>query len=237
MYSMGMTDREPVKMAGTAALFESGSAAAVAAVAALFAARRFGTGQHVDISIAETHLGGVDRRHATAIASQFSGRRTLRAAGSGSGMPQGIYQCLDGFVDFTNAGLYPDRIADMIGDEWAQDPRYLEPMNRLNPEIIDEWNAQFIGWCFERTKREIWAEARRAKVLCGPLFTVQDMYEDSHFRDRGFWERVLHPDMGEVELPGRPFLMERGGWQMRRPAPRLGEHTAEVLGAAAERPA
>ncbi|MGH2603530.1 MAG: CaiB/BaiF CoA transferase family protein, partial [Dehalococcoidia bacterium] len=230
MYSMGMTEREPTKMAGTAALFETGSAAATAILGTLYASRRFGIGQHVDISIAETHFGGVDRRHATAIGYRFSGRKSMRAAGGLAGMPGGVYACADGYVDFTNAGLYPDRVVDMVGEEWARDPRYADPMARLNPEIIDEWNAQFIVWCLERTKREIWAEARRAKVLCGPLFTMEDIFTDEHFRSRGFWETIQHPVMGAVEIPGRPFLMQRGGWQLHRSAPLLGEHTAEVLG-------
>jgi len=230
MYSMGLTEREPVKMAGTAALFESGSAVAVAAGGALFASKRFGIGQWVDISLAETHFGGVDRRHAAAIGYQFSGRKMVRVAGAAAGLPGGIYACADGYVDFTNAGLYPERVFDMLGSpEWALDPKYADPLNRLNPEIVEEWNASFIVWCIERTKREIWAEARRAKVMCGPLFTMADLYEDEHFRGRGFWQKALHPVMGEVELPGRPFTMQTGGWQLRRPAPLLGEHTYEVL--------
>ena len=60
----------------------------------------------------------------------------------------------------------------------------------------------FLQWCLERTKREAWAEARRAKVLSGPLFTMQDMFEDDHFRDRGFWHNVDHPRPGQVEIPG-----------------------------------
>lgn len=230
MYSIGLGEREPVKMAGTAALFESGAATAVAIMGAIFASKRHGIGQHVDIAIAETHFGGVDRRHATAIAAQFSGRKTLRAAGAGGGMPSGIYPCADGYVDFTNAALYPDRVDDMIGHpEWNQDPRFNDPMQRMNPFVVEEWNALFLGWMLERTKREVWAEARRAKLLCGPLFTVEDMFTDDHFRDRGFWSSIEHPDMGTVELPGRPLIMGKGGWQLRRPAPRLGQHTEEVL--------
>lgn len=230
MYSMGLTEREPVKMAGTAALFESGAAAAVAMMGALFAAKRFGIGQHVDISLAETHFGGVDRRHATAIAYQFSGRKTIRAAGGGAGMPQGIYPCADGYVEFTNAGLRPDRIDDMLGHpDWNQQPQFQDPVQRLDPYVIEEWNAYFLGWCLERTKREVWAEARRAKVLCGPLFTMEDLFEDDHFRGRGFWATVDHPALGTVEMPGRPFIMGKGGWQLRRPAPLLGQHTEEVL--------
>ena len=230
MYSMGTTDREPVKMAGTAALFESGAAASVGIFGALFASKRFGVGQHVDISLAETHFGGVDRRHATAIAFQFSGRRTMRAATAGAGMPQGIYPVADGYVEFVNAGIRPDRVDDMIRyPEWAQDPKFKDPVQRMDPFVIEEWNANFLGWCLERTKREVWAEARRAKVLCGPLFTMEDVFEDSHFRDRGFWDHIEHSQLGEVEVPGRPFIMAAGGWQMRRPAPLLGQHTAQVL--------
>lgn len=230
MYSMGLTEREPVKMAGTAALFESGAAVSVALMGALFASKRNGIGQHVDISLAETHFGGVDRRHATAIAYQFSGRKTLRAATAGAGMPQGIYPVADGYVDFTNAGLRPDRVTDMLNNaEWLNDSRFNDPIQRMDPYVIEEWNANFLGWCLERTKREVWAEARRAKILCGPLFTMEDLFTDSHFRDRGFWAKTEHPDLGEVEMPGRPIMMGKGGWALRRPAPRLGEHTAEVL--------
>jgi crotonobetainyl-CoA:carnitine CoA-transferase CaiB-like acyl-CoA transferase len=230
MYSMGMTDREPVKMAGTAALFESGASAAAAVMGALWGNKRNGHGQRVDVALAETQLGGVDRRHATAIAYQFSGRKTLRVAGAGSGMPQGIYPCADGYVDFTNAGLRPDRVLDMLNSpEWALEPRYSDPVLRMTPEVIEEWNANFLGWCLERTKREVWAEARRAKVMCGPLFTMEDLFDDEHFRGRGFWAKAEHPVMGEFEFPGRPFIMAKGGWALRRPAPLLGEHTEEVL--------
>ncbi|HEX6030037.1 MAG TPA: CoA transferase [Tepidiformaceae bacterium] len=230
MYTMGMTDREPVKMAGTAACFESGASIAAALMGTLWASKKHGTGQHVDISLSETHFGGVDRRHATAIAYQFSSRKTLRAASTGAGMPNGIYPCADGYMDFTNASLRYDRVVDMLGSpEWATDPKYMDPVSRLDPNIIEEWTANFLMWCLERTKREVWAEGRRAKVLCGPLFTMQDLFEDEHFRGRGFWHEVEHPDMGKVTIPGRPFQMARGGWAIRRPAPRLGEHTVEVL--------
>lgn len=230
MYSMGMNNREPVKMAGTAALFESGSAAAVGAIGALFGARFHGRAQHVDISIAETHLGGVDRRHATEIAYSFSGRRTVRNAGTGGGYPAGIYPCADGYVDFSVASLRWDRLADMLGNpEWVLEERWRVPGAQQNLEMMEEFLGHFYEWLLARTKRQVWAEARRAKVLCGPLFTMRDLFEDEHFRGRGFWEQVEHQVMGKFEIPGRPFLMSETPWQVRRPAPLLGEHTSEVL--------
>jgi len=35
--------------------------------------------------------------------------------------------------------------------------------------------------------------------------------------------------MGSFEMPGRPMLMEETPWELRRPAPLLGEHSAEIL--------
>ena len=77
---MGVLEREPVTMYGTASLVESGSACATATFAAILASRQQGIGQRVDYSIADSHFLGADRRHVGAIAFEFSGRRSKRAS-------------------------------------------------------------------------------------------------------------------------------------------------------------
>jgi crotonobetainyl-CoA:carnitine CoA-transferase CaiB-like acyl-CoA transferase len=62
-----------------------------------------------------------------------------------------------------------------------------------------------------------------------PLNTAEDLLNDPVFRDRGFWVEVEHAVMGKVTMPGRPFIMSETPWELRRPAPLLGEHTEEVL--------
>ena len=69
-------------------------------------------------------------------------------------MPQGIYPCADGYIEFNNAGIRYDRVTEMLNHaEWLDDPRFIDPAERMNPIIIEEWNAHFLGWCVERTKR------------------------------------------------------------------------------------
>ena len=58
---------------------------------------------------------------------------------------------------------------------------------------------------------------------------LEDLANDQVFQSRGAFEIVDHPDAGEFAYPGRPFIMEHSPWSIRRPAPRLGEHTGEVL--------
>ncbi|MER3422703.1 MAG: HAD family hydrolase [Nitrospiraceae bacterium] len=46
---------------------------------------------------------------------------------------------------------------------------------------------------------------------------------------RGYWVEVDHPTTGPLPYPGEPVKMSATPWQLRRPAPLLGQHTAEVL--------
>jgi crotonobetainyl-CoA:carnitine CoA-transferase CaiB-like acyl-CoA transferase len=230
MYTMGVAEREPVKMFGTAALVQSGSAAAAGIMAALFASEFQGIGQHVDFAITDSHIGGADRRHVGAISFEFSGRRSTRQPMGARGILSGVYPCADGWVEFSAAGGRMDRLREMLNNpEWLADPKWAAPGALANLELAQEFDGYFYGWLYEHTKREIWAKAREARVLCGPLFTVEEIRNDAHFSDRGFWASIQHAVLGSVEIPGRPFIMHDSPWEIRRPPPLLGEHTREIL--------
>jgi len=231
MYSTGRLNREPVKMYGTAALVQSGAALATAIMGALFAGRYQGVGQHVDFSIADSHLVGADRRHATVMGEQYSGRKTLRTpAAPPVGILAGLYRCADGWIDIAGGGARFRNARDFLGHpDWMQDPKWDDPAIQYVPEAIEEFNTHFAQWLAEHNKREIWDAARKARFICGPLYTIDEVYDDANFRARGFWEPASTPEMGAFDFPGRPYLMSETPWEFRRPAPRLGEHTAEVL--------
>ena len=230
MYSMGVQDAEPMKMYGTAALVECGATTAAAAMAALTVTELQGIGQHVDLALADIQFNGTDRRHATEIGNQFSGRKTLRTPGVAFTIMGGVYHCADGYVMFAGGYHHVDRVAAMLGNpEWIRDPKWRRPEVQLDPDAVGEFDARFLPWCLKRTKQEIWAEARVHHVMCGPLFTVDEIFADEHFRGRGFFTTLDHPDLGAVEIPGRAVIMDASPWRITRPAPRLGQHTREVL--------
>ena len=230
MYSIGVQDREPVKMFGTASLVECGAAAATAAMGALTAAELQGIGQQVDFAMADAQFNGVDRRHAATMGWEFAGRTSLRAPGPAAGMLSGVYPCGDGYVEFSGAAIRIPRLNEMLGrPDWLQEEKWWRPGAGVIPELVEEFNAHFLPWALERTKREIWAEAREARVLCGPLLSVDELFEDTHFSDRGFWATATHSELGDVQLPGRPLIMPASPWSLRRPPPLLGEHTDDVL--------
>ena len=231
MYSMGIEEREPIKMAGTAALFQSGSGAAVAAVGALYGAKWGGRGEHLDISIYETQTGGVDRRHATIIGYQFTGRVSGRIPiGAALGFPNGVFPCADGYVELSGGGArFPGTVRMLGSPPELTGPEWTAPGAVLREDLKELFDTIFYPWLIEHTKREIWAAAQENHVLCAPLYTMEDLFTDPVFRERGFFLEVERPHLGRVTMPGRPFLMSETPWTLRRPAPLLGEHTDEVL--------
>ncbi len=77
---------------------------------------------------------------------------------------------------------------------------------------------------------EIVQEAQAAGVMSTPFNTPGTLLTDPHFRERGYWKEIDHPVVGRLIYPGAPFRMDEGGWQIRRPAPLLGQHNEEVYG-------
>ncbi|MDZ7726928.1 MAG: CoA transferase [Dehalococcoidia bacterium] len=205
MYTMGVAEREPVKMFGTAALVESGAAAAGAIMSSLFVTRRQGIGQHVDFSITDSQFGGADRRHVSATAFAFSGRRTTRTPIDARGILRGVYPCADGTRSCHGAATGWTGSARKPGNpEWLADPKWQEPGALLDPGNGEEFEGNFYPWLMAHTKQEIWEKAREARVLCGPLMTVDELVNDRHFRERGFWEMWNTPWPGHSRCQGAP---------------------------------
>ena len=77
---------------------------------------------------------------------------------------------------------------------------------------------------------EFFLGAQRAGLPVGVIYSPEEAFEDEHFKARGFQIEVEQPQLGRrVRYPGAPYVFEKSPWSISRPAPRLGEHTDEVL--------
>ena len=227
MYSTGLEDREPLKLGEDVVLYQAGAIAATATMGAVFA----DGSQHVDISLMETQIGSIDRRMSMLLAYQYNNEISMRSAtATAGGYPNGVFICLDGYVQIAGGRNYFDRVVAMMGapDVLLED-RWYEPEAQYDPELEDEFSAYFIPWCLERTKKEIWHDAQEAGVLSAPINATSDLVGDDAFHARGAFTEIEHPLAGNLLYPGRPFIMNESPWSVRRPAPLLGQHTNETL--------
>jgi len=198
---------------------------------ALFASRWQGLGQQVDISIFETQTASIDRRMSYMINSQYNNQVTPRVGGGGLGIPYGAYPCKDGYFDIAGGlSLWP-RIPRMLGmPELLHDPRFATGEGQSSAESREAFSAIFLPWLMQRTKKECVQAGQAAGCLCGPVSTMEDLIGDPHWRAREFWVEIEHPVAGTLAYPGAPIRMETR-FQIRRPAPLLGQHNEEVYGA------
>ena len=229
MHCTGVPDREPLKMGGTATLFQAGNTAAMAVIAAFYGARWWGLGQYVDCSIVEGQASSVDRSGASLMAIAFSGlpgfQRTFMRRGSIT--PYGAYPCADGYAHFTSPQqAWWRRFCEIIEQpELADDPRY-HGENFNNLDLAPEIDEAFLPWILTQTKRQVMEKA--SEVAGTPINTMEDLFDDPLFRERGFFVPVKHPLAGTIEYPGAPFKPAATPCRAGR-APLLGEHNVDIL--------
>ena len=197
-------------------------------MAAFYAARYKGIGQHVDVSIMEGHLDSIENKAQYLLGYQYHGMTYTREATGRFGiLPFKAVQCKDGWVECGLTPAYWPRFAQMLGR-----PDLVEGIpNIYDRERLDELEAVYIPWMLERGKQEITETAQAAGVFITPTNTPKEVVEDSHFNERGFFVEIDHPVTGKLKYPGPAFRPEKSPWQLRRPAPLLGQHNEEVCGA------
>jgi crotonobetainyl-CoA:carnitine CoA-transferase CaiB-like acyl-CoA transferase len=230
MWSHGTSDREPLKVGGTATLMQCGAMVAIAALGAVHAREVHGIGQHVDVPLFEVQVNSIDRRSSCILAYRFSGRVQDRPPAASTGIAGGIYPCADGYVEVTASfGNYWQRFVEMVGSDVLREPRWLDPRTAMDPAAKEEADGIIYPWMLSRTRQDVWREARRARAMVAPLFTGLDVYNDPVFRERGLWVEVEHAVLGKFPMLGRPYTFEKTPWRIRHAAPMLGEHTDRVL--------
>ncbi len=230
--SGGLLGKPPLKVAQFVTQFMAGFYASVGVMGAFFAREWQGIeGQYLDLSLMELLTSFGDGRFVHQMGYQFNKKEDPREPLEGrvnSSPPSGPQPCADGYVEWWGMGRWR-QVSKMLGrPDFLTDPRYATEEGRL--ENHEEIAAILLSWMMERTREQCWEEAVAADVICAPHNTVGELLQDPHVKSRGFWAEVEHPALGKTTIPGRPFVMEQSPWHVRRPAPLLGQHTAEVLG-------
>jgi crotonobetainyl-CoA:carnitine CoA-transferase CaiB-like acyl-CoA transferase len=203
------------------------------ASAALMALRnvevRGGRGQIVDVSLLDSMtflLGSDAAAYAGAgVVPRRMGNRGAVAA------PRNVYRSADGHgvaLAASTQGM-TERLLRAIGRaELVADPRFVDNSARLaHVEELDAVIQDFIG---RHDLAENVAFFRRHDVTAGPVYGVAQFSADPHVLARQVLVTFDDPDLGSVTMPSvTPRLSETPG-RIRTPAPRLGQHDAEILG-------
>jgi crotonobetainyl-CoA:carnitine CoA-transferase CaiB-like acyl-CoA transferase len=244
----GEPDRAPLRPGGVSAWTYAGVEAAGAALVAHFERVRSGRGQHVDVSAQlSTGLAAAF----TLLAERIGAPRTRRSGGGlalGSVRVPFIWEAADGYVSLTLAFDPPNaaflrRLFDWLIAEGALGPDVLERQwgpylgailaGQAERTPFDALVAGIAGFLRARTKAELLCEACARELLLVPVATLDDVLASPQLAARGFWHELETAGTnGPLRVPGAFARLSRTPLRAPRPAPRVGEHTPEVLGEA-----
>ena len=201
--------------------------AAGAVAMALFHRERTGRGQRVEVPMFETMVGFLLPEHWMGMTFE----PPLGPAGYGRVLSSGRrpYRSRDGWIA---AMPYSDRQWEAFfrlagREELLEDPRFATLDARLTH--IEELYDELAGIVATRTTAE-WLEALdEAQIPAMTVNSIDDLADDPHLAETGYWQAMEHPTEGALRLPGIATAFSDSPGAVRLPPPRLGEHTAEVL--------
>lgn len=224
---LGSTQPElpPLKIFGQQGDFLAGCYAFYLALAAYCHRIRTNDGQVIDISEQECVASMLEMHF---MRYTYGGQETSRLVDYRTGLT-GILDCIDGQVYIlAHEEAEWDRLVDVLGrPAWTADERFKDSPSRARNHaplmsLLQECTR-------ERTVDDFFSACRQRNVICTPVNTMRRAYMDSHLRVRGCFVPLDQPEVGTLTLPGPPSRFSIDGWPGRRPAPRLGQHTDEIL--------
>ena len=222
----GYPDRPPVPPRGCVDPI-GGINGVFATLCALELRAQDGVGRLVEASLAEA---GIAVSAEAVIDQQVHGSHFERSGNSGpAAVPQGVLYCAGGrgvALSVVDDAAWA-ALVGLAGTGGLDRPEWRSAANRRRdePAILD----LLARWCADRDADELVAGLLRVGVAAAHLRDARSLTDHPHLAARGFYERLVHPVVGEIGFPNLPFRLDGRYPALARPAPTLGQDNELVL--------
>ena len=205
----------------------TGMYASVALLAAITHQERTGEGQYIDLALLDCTTSMLSMMASNYFASGESPVRMGNAHPNVA--PYGLYETSDGHLVIAvgNDQQFARLCHTLEASALTSDSRFVSNAVRLvNRTTMDATLCPTIKrW----TAKDLQDALHAARVPCGAVNTIGEVFDDPHVKHRGIQTTLTHPLAETVTIAGSPIRMSRTPVTYRRPPPLLGEHTDEVL--------
>jgi formyl-CoA transferase len=223
----GLPGQGPVRVGAAVADVSAGLFAALGIMTALLERERSGKGQWVQSSLLQAGITLTDFQAARylkegEVAPQVGNDHP-------TSMPTSAYRTADGHINVaaSGEGMWT-RLCGAIGredllkrPEFTGQPARAKNRAQLNTEI----NA-----ALGKRKSAEWIEALNAAgVPCGPIYTMDQVFDDPQVRHLGAAVEVESRSLGRFRVVNQAVKLSRTPARVASAAPEAGEHTEEIL--------
>jgi crotonobetainyl-CoA:carnitine CoA-transferase CaiB-like acyl-CoA transferase len=217
----------PQKVGVAVADLFTGMYATVAILAALRHRDATGQGQAIDMALLDTQVAMLANLGANYLVTGQAPRRAGNA--HQNIVPYQVFEVADGHLILAvgNDGQF-ERFCNVAGEPaLARDPRFTVNANRVRNRatlvpLLEPLMRQ-------RTRADWLAALEQAKVPCGPINDLGDVFADPQVLERGMRVPVQHPLTDTLQLVASPMKLSKTPVALRQPPPLLGQHTDHVL--------
>jgi crotonobetainyl-CoA:carnitine CoA-transferase CaiB-like acyl-CoA transferase len=225
----GQPDGEPQRAGVPVADIFTGVYSAVGILAALAEREKTGRGCHVDTALVDSQVGVLANQ---ALNFLVSGKVPKRLGNAHPNIvPYQVFPVADGHIIIAtgNDNQFAKLCAVLGEPKLAQEPSYLANSDRLNNR--DELVARLSVLTKRFSLAELLAKLETLQVPAGPINPLDQVFTDPQVVHRGM---QINPPSAAAKggsIPGvrTPIVIDGKPMAAERPAPRLGEHTAEIL--------
>jgi crotonobetainyl-CoA:carnitine CoA-transferase CaiB-like acyl-CoA transferase len=217
----------PQKVGVAVADLFTGMYATTAILAALRHRDRTGEGQAIDMALLDTQVAMLANLGANYLVTRVAQQRAGNA--HQNIVPYQVFEVADGHLILAvgNDGQFAKFCAVAGRPELARDERFVRNADRVRHRgVLVPLLAEVLK---TRTRADWLAALEAAKVPCGPINDLEDVFADPQVVEREMTVRLPHPLAGSLELVASPIKLSRTPVRYRAAPPLLGAHTDEVL--------
>jgi len=223
----GLPDGEPQKVGVPVADVFAGLYGCIGILAALRHRDATGIGQQIDIGMLDTHAAWLSNQAMNYLATGTNPQRLGNE--HPNIVPYQVFQTSDGYV-VLSIGNDPTfkRFCETFGlAALLEDARFSTNAARVeNRRLVTDTLApvmlgQTTAWWVDRLEA--------AKIGCGPINTIEQVFADPQVKARGVLVEMTRPDGGTVQVVANPVRLSETPADYRIAPPALGQHTDEVL--------
>jgi crotonobetainyl-CoA:carnitine CoA-transferase CaiB-like acyl-CoA transferase len=225
----GVPDGEPTRAGVPIADIFTGVYSVVGILAALAEREKTGRGRHVDTALVDAQVGVLGNQALNFLVSGLLPERIGNA--HPNIVPYQVFPVTDGHIIIAsgNDGQFA-KLCDVLGEPGlAQDPMYKTNADRVTNRT--KLVAHLSALTSKRARADILAKLEAVNVPAGPIYDLADVFADPQVKHRGMQLDLPSAAAKSGTIPGvrTPITIDGVGMAAERPAPRLGEHSQEIL--------
>ena len=217
----------PMKVGVALTDIMTGLYASTAILAALQARHSTGEGQHIDLALLDVQVAGLANQGMNYL---YSGQLPKRMGNAHPNtVPYQDFPTADGHMILAigNDGQFAKFCAAAGHAEWASDARFATNAARVTHR---QALIPLIQAVTQTRNTSAWVSLlENLGVPCGPIHTVDQVYQDPQVQARGMTFEMQHPTAGPIPVVASPIRMSETPVAYRHAPPMLGQHTHEVL--------